>query len=76
MNGVALEPRITQLRALQVVQVKVGVDEGNFGHRGVPSLWAVTIAARVDRCSVHRQSETGDRHFYWAVGAENYRGIP
>jgi hypothetical protein len=48
MHGVALEPRIAQLRALQVVQVKVGVDEGNFGHCGMPSHEAVTIAALVE----------------------------
>src|SRR5208282_3465743 len=48
VNGLAFEPRIPQLRALQVVQVKVGVDEGNFGHCGIPSREAVTIAALVE----------------------------
>ncbi len=48
MNGVALEPRIAQLRPLQVMEVKVGVDEGNFGPCGMPSREAVTIAALVE----------------------------
>ena len=37
MDRVRLQPGIAQLGTLHVVQVKVGVDEGYFGHGGVPS---------------------------------------
>src|SRR5580658_3598974 len=37
VDGGRLEPRIAQLRTLHVMQVKVGVNQGYFGHRGVPS---------------------------------------
>ena len=32
VHGIGLEPRITELRALQVMQMEMGVDEGDVGH--------------------------------------------
>ena len=73
VDGVALEPRIAQLRTLHVVQVKMSVDEGNFGHCGVPSQEAVTVAALVEMLRPS-PSDTGDAVLMGE--AKNYRRIP
>ena len=44
VDRVPLEPGIAQLRTLHVMQVKVGVDEGYFGHRGVPSQQGLSLS--------------------------------
>jgi hypothetical protein len=49
VDRVWLQPRVAEFRMLQVVQVKVGVNERYFGHcRGPSQHWAVTVAALVD----------------------------